>query len=156
MSEFIETLTTTLGAQTSEAHSIAWRSGGSNIWSLCQRLCKRITQVLRQMIRANLKRVREQRRISVIERITLAPRHALVMVEADGERFLISIAQGAQATFFPLQRQQAMNDDSMTSKAQNIPSTESHFHTSEDSSRRSERAANKRQSRIMRQARRLV
>jgi flagellar biogenesis protein FliO len=156
LSEFIETLTTTLGAQKSEAHSIAWRRGGSTIWSLCQRLCIRITQVLRQMIRVNLKRVCEQRRISVIERITLAPRHALVLVEADGERVLISIAQGAQATFFPLQRQQSMNDDSMTSKVQNIPSTESRFHAREDSSGRSVRAASKRRPKIMRQARRLA
>jgi hypothetical protein len=41
-------------------------------------------------------------RLTVLERIALAPRHSLALVEADGRRILVATSPEGAAAFFPL------------------------------------------------------
>ncbi len=43
-------------------------------------------------------------RLALIERIALGPKHALLLVEAEGVRLLVATSQDGAAAFFPLQR----------------------------------------------------
>lgn len=45
---------------------------------------------------------KEPRRLEVLERMTLAPRQSLALVEADGRRFLVASASDGAANFYPL------------------------------------------------------
>jgi hypothetical protein len=100
--EFPETLTATLARPISkmELH------GGPDRWKefidRCASRLMRLATTLRRSLSLGLGRVQQQRRIKIIERISLAPRHSLVMIEADGRQLLVSLAQGAQAAFFAL------------------------------------------------------
>ena len=40
--------------------------------------------------------------LALLERITLAPRQSLAMVEADGRRFLVATSAEGSPTFYPL------------------------------------------------------
>lgn len=41
-------------------------------------------------------------RLALVERIALAPRQALVLVEAEGRRFLVATSAEGSAVFYPL------------------------------------------------------
>jgi hypothetical protein len=41
-------------------------------------------------------------RLALLERIALAPRQSLALVEADGHRFLVATSAEGAAAFFPL------------------------------------------------------
>jgi hypothetical protein len=47
--------------------------------------------------------VRRQPRLALIERITLAPRQSLSLVEADGRHFLVATSAEGGPAFFPLE-----------------------------------------------------
>lgn len=44
----------------------------------------------------------EPRRLAVVERVALAPRQSLALVEADGRRFLVATAAEGAPVFFPV------------------------------------------------------
>ncbi len=54
--------------------------------------------VLRKMRGAERRRAR----LELLERITLAPRQSLVLVEADGRRFLVASSAEGSPSFYPL------------------------------------------------------
>lgn len=41
-------------------------------------------------------------RLELVERITLAPRHSLALIEAEGRRFLVATSPEGAPTFYPL------------------------------------------------------
>jgi hypothetical protein len=41
-------------------------------------------------------------RLALIERISLSPRQSLVLIEAEGRRFLLATSQEGAPTFYPL------------------------------------------------------
>jgi hypothetical protein len=41
-------------------------------------------------------------RLSLVERIPLAPRQSLVLIEADGRKFLVATSQEGSPSFYPL------------------------------------------------------
>ncbi len=43
-----------------------------------------------------------QRRLALVERIALAPRQSLALVEAEGRRFLVATSQDGAPSFYPL------------------------------------------------------
>lgn len=45
---------------------------------------------------------RQPARLELLERITLAPRQSLVLVEADGRRFLVASPAEGSPSFYPL------------------------------------------------------
>ncbi|MGB8260748.1 MAG: flagellar biosynthetic protein FliO [Terracidiphilus sp.] len=45
---------------------------------------------------------RERPRLALVERIALAPRQSLALVEAEGRRFLVASSQDGAPAFFPL------------------------------------------------------
>jgi flagellar biogenesis protein FliO len=45
---------------------------------------------------------RRRARLELLERITLAPRQSLVLVEADGRRFLVASSTEGSPSFYPL------------------------------------------------------
>lgn len=47
-------------------------------------------------------RPRAQARLALLERITLAPRQTLSLVEADGRRFLVATSAEGPAALYPL------------------------------------------------------
>jgi len=47
-------------------------------------------------------RGRAKRRLELVERITLAPRQSLALVEAEGRRFLVATSGEGGAAFYPL------------------------------------------------------
>ena len=49
-------------------------------------------------------RARTQPRLALVERITLAPRQTLCLVEAEGRRFLIASSPEGGPAFYPLDR----------------------------------------------------
>jgi len=64
----------------------AWQFGGVAGWLL-----------------SRLRVVRRPRpKLAVLERIALAPRHSLALVEADGRRILVATSPEGAAAFFPL------------------------------------------------------
>ena len=66
------------------------------------RTLSKYLSALRQIILLRFKEARDQPRIRVVEKITLAPRHSLVMLDVDGQRLLVSLVQGTQSSFFQL------------------------------------------------------
>jgi flagellar biogenesis protein FliO len=76
---------------------------------------RKLASAILQALRLKFKRVRGLSRIRVIEKITLAPRHSLMIVDADGQRLLLSLVQGAQSSFFPLESRRASAQNSRTS-----------------------------------------
>jgi|WetSurMetagenome_2_1015567.scaffolds.fasta_scaffold809056_2 flagellar biogenesis protein FliO len=46
-----------------------------------------------------------QPRLALVERITLAPRHSLALVEAEGRRFLVATSQDSGPAFYALDGQ---------------------------------------------------
>jgi hypothetical protein len=48
-------------------------------------------------------RVRAQPRLALLERISLAPRQTLSLVEAEGRRFLIASSPEGSPAFYPLE-----------------------------------------------------
>ena len=53
------------------------------------------------------RRKQEQPRLALVERITLAPRQSLALVEADGHRVLVATSQDSAPTFYPLKNQRS-------------------------------------------------
>jgi flagellar biogenesis protein FliO len=49
-------------------------------------------------------RARTQPRLALLERISLAPRQTLSLVEAEGQRFLIASSPEGSPAFYPLER----------------------------------------------------
>ena len=47
-------------------------------------------------------REKAQPRLSVVERVSLAPRQILALVEADGQRLLVATSQDGAPAFYPL------------------------------------------------------
>jgi flagellar biogenesis protein FliO len=45
---------------------------------------------------------RPQRRLAVLERITLAPKQSLALVEAEGRKFLVATSSEGTPAFYPL------------------------------------------------------
>ena len=45
---------------------------------------------------------RPRPRLELLERITLAPRHSLALVEAEGRRFLVATSPEGAPAFYPL------------------------------------------------------
>jgi flagellar biogenesis protein FliO len=45
---------------------------------------------------------RVRSRLELVERITLAPRHSLALVEAEGRRFLVATSPEGAPSFYPL------------------------------------------------------
>lgn len=45
---------------------------------------------------------RPRSRLALLERITLAPRQSLALVEAEGRRFLVATSQEGAPAFYPL------------------------------------------------------
>lgn len=60
----------------------------------------------------------EQSRLELVERITLAPRHSLALVEAEGRRFLVATSPEGAPTFYPLDDQTRSNGARGSSSAQ--------------------------------------
>ena len=54
---------------------------------------------------SKLQRDPKEHRLTVIERIPLAPRQSLVLVEAEGRRLLVATSQDGTPSFFPLDRE---------------------------------------------------
>jgi hypothetical protein len=48
------------------------------------------------------RRQKQQPRLQLIERITLAPRQSLSLVEAEGRRFLVACSADSTPAFFPI------------------------------------------------------
>ena len=48
---------------------------------------------------------RREPRLALLERIALAPRQSLALVEADGKRFLVATSAEGGPAFYPLDRQ---------------------------------------------------
>jgi flagellar biogenesis protein FliO len=48
---------------------------------------------------------RVRSRLELVERITLAPRHSLALIEAEGRRFLVATSPEGAPTFYPLDEQ---------------------------------------------------
>jgi hypothetical protein len=48
---------------------------------------------------------REKPRLALLERIALAPRHSLALVEAEGRRFLVATSADGAPVFYPLDAQ---------------------------------------------------
>ncbi len=46
------------------------------------------------------------KRLAVLERIALAPRHSLVLIEAEGRKLLVATAADGSPTFYPLETRQ--------------------------------------------------
>jgi len=57
-------------------------------------------------------RRRAPARLAVLERIALAPRQSLALVEAEGRRFLLATSADGTPAFCPLQDTQAVGDQS--------------------------------------------
>lgn len=49
------------------------------------------------------RRAFQQPRLALVERITLAPRQTVSLIEADGQRVLVATSAEGATTFFPLQ-----------------------------------------------------
>ena len=49
---------------------------------------------------------RLQPRLALLERIALAPRHSLALVEADGRRFLVATSPDGASVLYPLDGQE--------------------------------------------------
>ena len=47
---------------------------------------------------------RSRPRLALLERIALAPRHSLALVEAEGRRFLVATSQEGAPAFYPLDK----------------------------------------------------
>jgi Flagellar biosynthesis protein, FliO len=77
-------------AETAQAASVR---GGLAVW-LLNRLRERLHG-----------RDREQPRLALLERITLAQRHSLALVEAEGRRFLVATSQEGGPAFYALDRE---------------------------------------------------
>jgi len=54
-------------------------------------------------------RARTQPRLELLERISLAPRQTLSLVEAEGQRFLIASSPEGGSAFYPLQGRERQN-----------------------------------------------
>jgi flagellar biogenesis protein FliO len=48
------------------------------------------------------KRTRRQPRLAVLDRLTVAPRQSLMLVEADGQRILVATSAEGAPAFYPL------------------------------------------------------
>ena len=69
--------------------------------------------VLNRLRGLNIGRARRKEpRLAVIERIALAPRQSLALVEAEGRRFLLATSADGTPAFCPLQDTQAVGDQS--------------------------------------------
>jgi hypothetical protein len=55
---------------------------------------------------------RHEPRLQLLERITLAPRQSLALVEADGRRLLVATSADGGPAFYPLERRVAQIDAS--------------------------------------------
>lgn len=75
---------------------------------LAGRLGDRIFELLRR-------RPAPASRLALLERIGLAPRQSLVLVEADGHKFLIGLSAEAAPTFFALDTGRDLGEVSSTS-----------------------------------------
>ena len=53
---------------------------------------------------------RVRRRLALVERIALAPRQSLALVEAEGRRILVATSAEGAPAFFPLQETSGRND----------------------------------------------
>lgn len=49
------------------------------------------------------RRALREPRLAVVERISLAPRQTVALIEADGQRLLVAIASDGAPAFYPLQ-----------------------------------------------------
>ncbi len=47
-------------------------------------------------------RLRAEARLAVLERVTLAPRQSLALIEVEGHKLLVATAPDAAPTFYPL------------------------------------------------------
>ena len=54
------------------------------------------------LARAQRKGGPRKSRLALVDRISLAPRQSLALVEAEGRRFLVATSQDAGPTFYPL------------------------------------------------------
>jgi hypothetical protein len=52
---------------------------------------------------------RARSRLELVERITLAPRHSLALIEAEGRRFLVATSPEGAPTFYPLDERMHAN-----------------------------------------------
>lgn len=78
------------GSRQAATMNFPW-SGFARAWqSLCGHLRKLVA------------RPRTAGRMQLLERVTVAPRHQLVLVEIDGERCLLTLAPNAGIGFHPL------------------------------------------------------
>jgi len=60
---------------------------------------------------ARMRAVRQpEPRLQLLERINLAPRHSLALVEADGRRLLVATSSDGGPAFYPLDRLSAGGD----------------------------------------------
>ena len=53
-------------------------------------------------------RPRAERRLAMLERIALAPRQSLALVEAEGRRILVATSAAGRAAFYPLDEKHGM------------------------------------------------
>jgi hypothetical protein len=58
--------------------------------------------IVRWFIEHVQKRTKAQSRLTVIERVTVAPRQSLLLVEADGQRVLVATSPDGTPAIFPL------------------------------------------------------
>lgn len=73
-------------------------NGGRTLW-LLDRLFSRLFAPLRQRLQ---ERERNQPRLALLERIALAPRQSLALVEAEGRRFLVASSTEGGPVFYAL------------------------------------------------------
>ncbi|HWA94500.1 MAG TPA: flagellar biosynthetic protein FliO [Terracidiphilus sp.] len=52
--------------------------------------------------RMERKAAQQASRLAIVERIPLAPRHQLALIEADGQRLLVALNQEGAPAFYPL------------------------------------------------------
>ena len=57
------------------------------------------------------------RRLTMVERIALAPRQSLALIEAEGRRFLVATSQEGAPSFYPLDRSFDEHRDSLQTGA---------------------------------------
>ncbi len=75
-----------------KAEKNAAASGQTETWSLAVWLLGKLRRT----------RAREPR-LALIERISLAPKHSLALVEAEGRRFLVASSADGAAAFYPIE-----------------------------------------------------
>ncbi len=86
------------------------RRGGGDLSTMTMMRANWISAAVRGFLRLWNHASAPPARLAVIERVSLAPRQSLALVEADGIRLLVATSPDASITFFPLSQQRSSSD----------------------------------------------